>query len=105
VKKLKEGGASWPGKSNKVQSCNYDEDNLELSAEGFRSSIGTKLYGLLEAESADDYSGPEYFKMAMMKVTGTSAQTLRLLSNKLADQMKLREESGQNVTVFSVKVA
>jgi len=105
VKKLKEGGAPWPGSQNKMQSCNYDVDNLELSAEAFRNSIGTKLYGLLEAESADDCSGPEYFKMAMMKVTGTSAQAVRLLSNKLADQMKLREESGENVTVFSVKVA
>jgi len=39
----------------------------------------------LKAESADVYSGPEYFKMALMKVTGANAQAVRLLSNKLAE--------------------
>jgi len=46
VKKLKDGGPPWPGQSNKVQSCNYDVDNLKLSAEAFRNSIGTKLWRL-----------------------------------------------------------
>ena len=103
VRKMKRGGAPWPGKVTRFTVCDYDLDNLELSAQAFRNSIGSKLYTLLESEAADDCSGPEYFKMAMMKMTGTSSQAVRILSNKLSE-MKLQDEPGENVSSFSMKI-
>jgi hypothetical protein len=104
VKKLQEGGAPWPGDSSKMQACRHDIKNLEFSAEAFRNSVGPQLYNQLESQSKMNCSGPEYFKLATMKMSGTSPQAIRMMANALDVDLCLKNENFEDVTNFSLKV-
>lgn len=87
-----------------AQVCAYDVAGLKLAKEFLRNSIGSSLYNLVESELLDDCLGPEYFFTIMSKMTGTSPQAVRNLTNELV-AMKLSNQPQENVNEFSTKIS
>ena len=93
-----------PGFPDVPQVCHYDVANLRLALKALRKCIGSKLFAQVEAEAQDSTMGPEYWIIIMSKVTGSSPQAIRNMTNVLAE-MKLSDEPGEDVGKFAVKIS
>lgn len=74
----------------------FDRENLDLSGEIVRKSLGPDLFDRVALKCDTMSSGPVYFKAAIDELLFMNATMVRKLSNQLGN-LKLKDVDGENV--------
>ena len=84
-------------------SCAFDRDNLRWSGQFIMNSITLPLWQLIERETGPEPTGPEAFYAIIQHAQVATASMVQSLVNDLK-KMSLKQEPGQHVEQFSIKV-
>ena len=83
--------------------CRFDQDNLQWSGQFIMNSISLPLWQIIERETGPDPTGPEAFHAIIQHAQIATASMVQSLVNELKKK-SLKQEPGQNVEQFSIKI-